>query len=70
MKELTPSRSLLYPNPKLQFFLGTEASALAYSAALYQETKFVKKPVAFHSGKFSAAELSYTVYKREFLAFI
>jgi RNase H-like domain found in reverse transcriptase len=68
--ELTSPRKLLCLDHQRPFFLETDASAKAYGAVLLQEKDCLCRPVAFLSGKFSPAELIYTISEYELLAII
>ena len=78
-KAVTTAPVLVRPDTKKQFELEVEASEIATGAILYQRDKPVKlpsgkekpgprRPVGFHSQKFTATERNYLIYNREFLA--
>ena len=78
-KAVTTAPVLVRPDTSKQFELEVDASGIATGAILYQRDKPVKlpsgkekpgprRPVGFHSQKFTATERNYPIYDREFLA--
>ena len=70
---------LVRPDTSKQFELEVDASQLATGAILYQhdmpvtlssgkEKPGLRRPVGFHSQKFTPTEQNYPIYDREFLA--
>jgi len=76
---ITSAPILVKPDPSQQFELEVDASQIATGAILYQRDPPVKRPdgtekpgprrpVGFHSQKFTTTEQNYPIYDREFLA--
>ena len=76
---ITNAPILVKPDVTRQFELEVDASQIATGAILYQRDKPVKRPdgtekpgprrpVGFHSQKFTTTEQNYPIYDREFLA--
>jgi len=75
---ITHAPVLVRPNPDRQFKLETDASQIGTGAILYQRDPPITKPdgtqklgprrpVGFHSQKFTQTEQNYPIYDREFL---
>jgi len=75
---ITHAPVLVRPNPDRQFELETDASQIGTGAILYQRDPPITKPdgtqklgprrpVGFHSQKFTQTEQNYPIYDREFL---
>ena len=78
-KAVTTAPVLVKPDTSKQFKLEVDASQIATGAILYQcdtpvtlpsgkEKPGPRRPVGFHSQKFTATEQNYPIYNREFLA--
>ena len=78
-KAVTTAPVLVRPDPSKQFELEVDTSQIATGAILYQcdppvtlpsskEKPGPRRPVGFHSQKFSTTEQNYPIYNREFLA--
>jgi hypothetical protein len=67
----TTAPVLLHPDPSRPFFMETDASDFALGAVLsqYGEDSLLH-PVAFHSRKFTAAEINYEIHDKELLAIV
>jgi len=76
---ITSSPVLVKPDPSRQFELEVDASQIGTGAILYQrdpptiradgtEKPGPRRPVGFHSQKFTTTEQNYPIYDREFLA--
>jgi len=76
---ITSSPVLVKPDPSRQFELEVDASQISTGAILYQrdppttctngtEKPGPRRPVGFHSQKFTTTEQNYPIYDREFLA--
>jgi hypothetical protein len=62
---------LTHPDFQKLFFLETDASDFALGAVLSQPDKDRRlHPVAFHSQKFTAAEINYEIHDKELLAIV
>ena len=68
IEKLTSSPVLGYADPKLQYFLHTDASTIGLGAALYQERNGVTRVIAYASRGLSRSESRYPAHKLEFLA--
>ncbi len=66
--KLTTAPVLGFANPKLSYFLHTDASTRGLGAALYQEQKGQMRVIAFASRGLSRSESHYPAHKLEFLA--
>ena len=67
----TTAPVLVHPDFSKPFFMETDASNFALGAVLSQLGDGEKlHPVAFHSRKFSAAEINYEIYDKELLAIV
>jgi len=75
---ITNAPVLVKPDPNQQFELETDASQIGTGAILYQHDPPIKnadgteklgprRPVGFHSQKFTTTEQNYPIYNREFL---
>lgn len=70
-KALTMAPILTHPDFQKPFFLETDASDFALGAVLSQPDKDGRlHPVAFHSRKFTAAEINYEIHDKELLAIV
>ena len=80
-KAVTTAPVLVRPDPTRQFELEVDASAIATGAILYQRDPPVtlpsgktkpgpRRPVGYHSQKFTTTEMNYPIYDRKFLAII
>ena len=78
-KAVTTTPVLIRPDTRKQFELEVDASAIATGAILYQRDPPVtlpsgkekpgpRRPVGFHSQKFTSTECNHPIYNREFLA--
>ena len=78
-KAVTSAPVLVQPDPSRQFELEVDASAIATGTILYQRDPPVtlpsgkekpgpQRPIGFHGQKFTATEMNYPIYDREFLA--
>ena len=78
-KAITTAPILIHPDTSKQFELEVDTSAIATGAILYQRDPPVtlpsgkekpgpRRPVGFHSQKFTSTECNYPIYDREFLA--
>jgi hypothetical protein len=78
-KAVTTAPVLVRPDPSKQFELEVDASRIATGGILYQrdapitlpsgkEKPGPRRPVGFHSQKFTSTERNYPIYDREFLA--
>ena len=78
---ITHAPVLVKPDPSRQFELEVDASQIGTGAILYQrdpptthangkEKPGPRRPVGFHSQKFTTTEQNYPIYDREFLAII
>ena len=78
-KAVTSAPVLIRPDTNKQFELEVNASGIATRAILYQrdtpitlpngkEKPGPRRPVGFHSQKFTSTECNYPIYDREFLA--
>ena len=78
-KAVTTAPVLVCPDTSKQFELEVDASAITTRAILYQRDPPVtlpsgkekpgpRRPVGFHSQKFTSTERNYPIYDREFLA--
>jgi hypothetical protein len=75
---ITNAPILARPDPSRQFELEVDASQIGTGAILYQrdsptmikgkEKAGARRPIGFHSQKFTSAEQNYPIYDREFLA--
>jgi hypothetical protein len=75
---ITNAPILAQPDPSRQFELEVDASQIGTGAILYQrdppstvkgtEKAGARRPIGFHSQKFTSAEQNYPIYDREFLA--
>ena len=76
---ITNAPVLVKPNPSRQFELEVDSSQIGTGAILYQrdppithadgtEKPGPRRPVGFHSQKFTTTEQNYPIYDREFLA--
>ncbi len=66
--KLTTAPVLGFANPKLSYFLHTDASTRGLGAALYQEQEGQMRVIAFASRCLSRSESHYPAHKLEFLA--
>ena len=67
----TSAPILMHPQLDRPFVVETDASDFALGAILSQEDNAgILHPVAYHSRKFSAAEINYEIYDKELLAII
>ena len=67
----TTAPILIHPDFSSPFFLETDASDFALGAILSQTGEDERlHPVAFHSRKFSAAEINYEIHDKELLAIV
>ena len=70
-KAFTTAPILTYPDFQKPFFLETDASDFALGAVLSQSDDEGRlHPVAFHSRKFTAAEINYEIHDKELLAIV
>jgi hypothetical protein len=70
-KAFTMVPILTHPDFQKLFFLETDASDFALGAVLSQPDKDGRlHPVAFHSRKFTAAEINYEIHDKELLAIV
>ncbi len=70
-KAFTTAPILTHPDFQKPFFLETDASDFALGAVLSQPDKDGRlHPVAFHSRKFTAAEINYEIHDKELLAIV
>ena len=80
-KAVTTAPVLVRPDLTRQFELEVDASAIVTGAILYQRDPPVtlpsgktkpgpRRPVGYHSQKFTATEMNYPIYDHEFLAII
>jgi len=70
-KAFTTAPILMHPNFQKPFFLETDASNFALGAILSQPDKDGPlHPIAFHSRKFTAAEINYEIHNKELLAIV
>jgi hypothetical protein len=78
-KAVTTAPVLVCPDPSKQFELEVDASRIVTGGILYQrdtpitlpsgkEKPGPRRPVGFHSQKFTLTECNYPIYDREFLA--
>lgn len=65
---LTTAPVLGFANPKLTYFLHTDASTKGLGAALYQEQEGQMRVIAYASRGLSRSESNYPAHKLEFLA--
>lgn len=68
IEKLTSAPVLGYADPKLPYFLHTDASTTGLGAALYQEQGGTTRAVAYASQGLSRSESRYPAHKLEFLA--
>lgn len=68
IEKLTSAPVLGYADPKLPYFLHTDASTTGLGAALYQEQGGTTRAVAYASRGLSRSESRYPAHKLEFLA--
>lgn len=68
IEKLTSAPVLGYADPKLPYFLHTDASTTGLGAALYQEQGETTRVVAYASRGLSRSESRYPAHKLEFLA--
>jgi len=79
IQAITNPPVLVKPDPSRQFELEVDASQIGTGAILYQQDPPTKRengtekpgprrPVGFHSQKFTTTEQNYPIYNREFLA--
>ena len=67
----TSAPILIHADPSKPFILETDASDYALGAILSQNDATGElHPVAFHSRKFTAAEINYEIYDKELLAIV
>jgi len=70
-KAFTTAPILTHPDFQKPFFLETDASNFALGAILSQLDKDGRlHPIAFHSRKFTAAEINYEIHDKELLAIV
>ena len=70
-KAFTTAPILTHPDFQKPFFLETDASDFALGAVLSQSSEDGRlHPVAFHSRKFTAAEINYEIHDKELLAIV
>jgi transposase InsO family protein len=69
-RSLINSPILAYPNPKIQYVLDTDASAVGVGAVLSQIQEGKERAVAYYSKTLSPAERNYCVTRRELLAVV
>ena len=70
-KAFTTAPILRHADPTLPFVLETDASDFALGAVLSQSgDDGLLHPVAYHSRKFTAAEINYEIYDKELLAIV
>ena len=67
---LTSAPVLLFPDLTKPFVVYTDASKVAAGAVLLQDQGAGLQPVAFHSKKFTPAEVRYPVYEQELFALV
>ena len=67
---LSSAPVLCTPDPKLPFWVMTDASGHAIGAVLSQDQGGGLRPIAFESRKLSPAERNYPIHKQELLAII
>lgn len=68
IEKLTTAPVLGFANPKLTYFLHTDASTKGLGAALYQEQEGRMRVIAYASRGLSRSESNYPAHKLEFLA--
>lgn len=68
IEKLTSCPVLGYADPKLPYFLHTDASTTGLGAALYQEQNGTTRAIAYASRGLSLSESRYPAHKLEFLA--
>ena len=67
----TSAPILVRPDFQKPFFLESDTSDFALGAVLSQQGKDERlHPIAFHLQKFTATEINYEIYDKEFLAII
>lgn len=66
--KLTTAPVLGFANPKLTYFLHTDASTMGLGSALYQEQEGQMRVIAYASRGLSRSESHYPAHKLEFLA--
>ena len=70
-KAFTTAPILIHPDFQKPFFLETNASDFALGAVLSQPSEDRRlHPIAFHSQKFTAAEINYEIHDKELLAIV
>jgi hypothetical protein len=70
-KAFTSTPILVHANSSKPFFLEADVSDFAFGSVLSQYGEYGRlHPIAYHSRKFSAAEINYEIHDKEFFAII
>ena len=70
-KAFTTTPILIHPNFQKPFFLESDASDFALGVVLSQPSEDGRlHSIAFHSRKFTVAEINYDIYDKELLAIV